>query len=411
MCFIKYRRNGIKLKNRNAILIKEGYKALNNKRFPEAIALLEKAISNRHDDPYPFLLLCISYLLNNRFNDAELTIKSLRKIDPYYLPLVQLESFLFLKSASSIHPVIAAYIDRLEQFPKDKYLKNALKNIRKVKKFSDFQKKAKLNNFVLIPGPGEGISEYTELIEEESGPKEEKPKNKLKNHNHIYRTIKFTLLLILFSAAGFVLYNYYDYIKIKILPPREKSSFPIDSIDIDLARYDLIDKIKIEKSNVFYYSNEEVINDFKKAKSLIKNEQYNDALIMLNKIQNSNANYRVKERLNFLFKFISDIEYRNYEEIPASKVFKAPYLYKGVFVKWKGKITNLRKKENKLMFNLLIDYKKDDIFSGIIDVYSENTVQELKNGDIVVIQGAFLNTLGNTGRFYLVSEKINKLSQ
>jgi hypothetical protein len=170
----------------------------------------------------------------------------------------------------------------------------------------------------------------------------------------------------------------------------------------------LIDKILKSKPLIFYYSNDEVINDFRKAKILIKNEKYNDALIIINKIANSNANYRVKERNEFLQKYISNVEYKNYSPIPVEKVLQKSYLYKGSFVQWKGKIANLKSSENKLQFNLLIDYTKEDKFSGVIDVFYGKENKDIKNGDIVTLEGVFINTIGNSNRIYLAADRIIK---
>ena len=101
------------------IILKEAFKAFRKKRFSEAIVLLEKIISHKIKEPYPYFLLCISYLLCNKFNDADITIKKIRAADPGYLPLKQLELFLLLKSAPNMHEVLAACIEKLDQYPKD----------------------------------------------------------------------------------------------------------------------------------------------------------------------------------------------------------------------------------------------------------------------------------------------------
>ena len=86
-------------------------------------------------------------------------------------------------------------------------------------------------------------------------------------------------------------------------------------------------------------------------------------------------------------------------------------MYKGLFVKWKGRVANLKKKENRLIFNLMIDYKRNDIFSGIIDVYSEKYNEGIKNGDIVEIEAVFINTIGGNNRMYFVAKTIQKVKK
>ena len=108
-------------------------------------------------------------------------------------------------------------------------------------------------------------------------------------------------------------------------------------------------------------------------------------------------------------RIISDIEFRNYEDIPFNKVIKEPYLYRGVFMQWKGKIANLKRKDNKLIFNFLVDYKNVDTFAGIIDVFSEKNFKEIQNGDIVMLRGVLINTIGSDNRVYVVANKIEKI--
>lgn len=395
------------MKNKNNTILKEAYKAFRKKRFTEAIVLLEKAISHRPSDSYPYFLLCVSYLLINKFNDAERLIKKTRTVDPNYLPLIQLESFLLLKSTSNIHSVIADYIDKLDRYPNDKHIKRALGNLREVKDFNSFQKTAKLNSYVLIPKPKSSNLKKLRPLHRIN----EKP---IKRNNYStspkIKYIKTILIIfsicLIFIILGISFYYFY-YINPIINKEKKNSIIPTDSINIDVIQYDLIDKIIKNKPPVFYYSSDELLNDFNKAKYLIKNEKYNDAMMLINKIDNSNANFRVKERNEFLRKYILNIEYKTYSEIPVENVFQKPYLYRGMFLKWNGKITNLKRKENKTSFNLLVNYKKDDMFSGIIDVYSEKDQKDINNGDIIMLEGVLINTINNN-RLYIVADEIKK---
>jgi hypothetical protein len=90
-------------------------------------------------------------------------------------------------------------------------------------------------------------------------------------------------------------------------------------------------------------------------------------------------------------------------------VVQRPYLYRGVLVKWKGRIANLKRKDNKMFFNLLVDYEKDDIFAGVIDVYSEKDYDGFQNSDIVELRAAFINTIGSDNRLYLVANELRKI--
>jgi hypothetical protein len=394
------------VKNTNILLLKDAYKSFSKNRYSEAIVLLEKITANRPQKPYPYFLLCVSYLLCDKFSSAEIMLKKLRSIDPEYLPLNHLDAFLLLKSASGIHSALSVYIDKLDRFPDDTYFKKVINKLQNVKNFSSFQKNAKLKYFVQIPKPKMTAADFSQTFYEKPVIKKLKKSPEIHKHGHGRIIFYLTALFILLISAGIFIYFYY--FKTGQVAFKNTNTTQIDSISIDILQYDLIDKILTAKPPVFYYSNDEVISDFNKAKYLIKNEKYNDALLLVNKISSSNANFRVKERNDFLRKFIADVEHKDYSGIPVEKVFQKPYLYRGYFVSWKGKITNLRKKESSISFNLLVDYKKDDKFSEVIDVYSEKEYENIKNGDIAVINGVFVNSIGNSNRLYLVADMIQK---
>ena len=126
------------------IILREAYKYFRKKRYNEAILILEKIISIETQSPYSYFLLCVSYLLSNRFSDADLIMKRLRRTAPEFLPFVQLEAFLFLKAAPNSQSALLKYIEELEKFPNEKYLTTSLKVLQRVTDFESFQKSARL---------------------------------------------------------------------------------------------------------------------------------------------------------------------------------------------------------------------------------------------------------------------------
>ena len=376
---------------KNLVLINESYNFFKKKRYDDAIALLEKVESSGAKDPYPYFLLSISYLLTNRFDKSNIILNKIRMIDPDYLPFIHLESFFFLKSAPDLKSVLSKYIDGLQKFSNDKYLKKIIKKLRKVRDFQEFQRGALLNDFVFFPKPPR---EYLFLLN-------------LKQYtrsSNIKGVVIVLASIVIIIALSITLYLFVI-VKNDIVIEKQ----PFDVVSLDVIRYDLIDKIKKKKTPVFYYSNNEVRRDFNNSKLYIKKGKYNDAMILVNKILNSNLNFRVRERVDFLRRFIIDIEGRKYCNISFQTIAKTPYLYNGVCIKWKGKISNLKRKDNKLIFNLLVDYIRDDVFSGIVDVYADKDVKNIENGDIAEVEGIFINTFGSDKRIYLVAKNISRI--
>jgi hypothetical protein len=123
---------------------------------------------------------------------------------------------------------------------------------------------------------------------------------------------------------------------------------------------------------------------------------------------NSNAGMNVKEKTDFLIKYITSSEDRKYEEIAYSAVMEKPYLYRGYSLAWSGKAANVKNKNGKVMFNLMIDYKEKERFSGIADIFCDEK-SEIKNGDSVKVSGIFISTLTESKRPYIQAKEIKKL--
>ena len=393
------------MREKDNIIIREAFRYFRKKRYNEAILILEKIVSSEPRSPYPHFLLCVSLLLNSRLGEAGHVMNNLRKIAPGYLPLVELEAFLFLKGAPDSQAALIKYIETLEKFPGDKYIASTMRILQSVKDFSDFQKSAKLVDHVRIPRPGLRPLFSPDRKNRPISLPAEKSRAPRRSNSASYRKIIIIIFIIVILAGGS--YFAFDLIQKNLNIIKTEPNF--DAVELDGLRYDLIDKIKKDKPPFFYFTDNELLKDFNEAKQLIKNKRYNEALVMINKIGNSNANFRVMERADFLRKFIQGIEDREYGNVAIGTVVQRPYLYRGVFVKWKGRLANLKRKDNKMFFNLLVDYEKDDIFAGVIDVYSEKDYDGFQNGDIVELHAAFINTIGSGNRLYLVANELKKI--
>ncbi|HON77521.1 MAG TPA: hypothetical protein PK544_03445, partial [Spirochaetota bacterium] len=182
----------------------------------------------------------------------------------------------------------------------------------------------------------------------------------------------------------------------------------IDQITVDGSGFSLIEKIVKRRTPEFYYSSDVLLRDFRRAKLLIKAGRYNDALSILNRITHSNANHSVRERSEFLKRFIINIDEREWQKIDYNDIKKKPYLYTGYSVEWTGKTANVIRRDGKLIFNLLVDYRSDNVFSGIVDIYSEHNYKWMKNGEDISIRAVIVSTVGSEQRLYLSAKDIEK---
>ncbi len=384
----------------HTILIKAAYSSYRKKNYADCAVLLEKVISDGTRDPYPHFLLAVTYLLSGKLQKVESALKNIKLYQPDFRPAVQLEAFLVMKSAENFEAALSRYLDALQRFPDDRYIIKAIKSLRKTANFDEFQKKARLGEYVEVPAPGSRSvrAPITRPV--------------CRRRFALKKPLITAAVLLVCCALCVVLYVAYRdafaglFLRTEGALSPHPDSRAVDIVVLERGRHDLINRINKERQHVFYYSNDEIYNDFTTARALIKQEKHNDALVLINKISASNANFTVKEKADFLRKFILDVDGREASGVSYGDVAKRPYLYRGMIVQWQGKTANLRRKEGKMYFNLLIEYRDNGVFSGIVDAYSQKDYEKLTNGDIVDVRAMFVNTIGGDDRVYLVVQNI-----
>ncbi|MCX8124610.1 MAG: hypothetical protein N3F66_10680 [Spirochaetes bacterium] len=364
---------------KSEIITKEAYKAFKKGSYVVAIQLLEKNI-NISNNPYDYFLLVLSYLFTDKLMQAETVLRKAIRQYSGYIPLLEVQAFLLLKAAKTKDEACSGYVEILKFIPDNKKIVKIIANIQAATDFEQFQKKAKLKDFVEIKQPGK-IKRATYR----------KP-FKINVNAIVMVIIGGTILLlgILFFPSPLA----------KLIEEKIQHLFghsdvknyeDISQVSLDGMHYDIIDKIQKTRTPEFYASNEECIRDFNRAKWLIKEGKENDAMILLNKIDASNANFRVKERVAFLKDFINRNKDRTVATFSYNDVMNKPYLYKGINVKWQGKVANY-KKNNGISFQLLINYS-DNRFDGIVEVFAPKALQ-IQNGSIVSVEGIITNVIG-----------------
>ncbi len=387
------------MKTKNPLL-KEAYRLARSGRHDDAVLILERITAVSHSDPYALFLLAVEYLQSGAIGRIEPVLRKLRTIDQQYPPLVRLELFLLLKSAENTASALARYIDALQRLPGDRYIARAIASIRRASDFISFQRTARLLDYVPLEPPKKGRHATLPALNRMS-----------RNHlsPRIFFIATFSMALIVVLLLGYQ----YRYTLVGVFKYKKETNHAgstyIDMVTLDASRHDLIDKIRRESAHVFYYSNEEVVADFNNARALLKKERHNDALFMINKILNSNAGFSVKERAEFLSKYTLTVEDRSYDAVAFEDVAGKPYLYRGFAVEWTGRAANVKRRDGRLLFNLMTGHGGANTFSGIADVYCEKDVPDVSNGNTVVVRALFVNNPGGDTRPYLVAREVRVL--
>ncbi len=392
----------------DTLVIKEAFNAFREKRYYDAALLLEKQSAPGSREPYPVFLMAVSYLLSDRFREAEESMRRIDHIDPLYPPYVQLKSFLNLKAAPDMQSAMAGYIDVLAKNPNDRQIRKSISLLRRARNFQAFQRDARLADFVDIPSWKKGTAKRRPAP---LGSRSYRPGVRIRiRHKKAVVFLLFVIVAFSLTAAAFYLFNNrHLFSRTGPLSPDSDEWKKIEQVTIDVSGFSLIEKINKSKTPEFYYSNDTLAGDFNRAKLLVKAGKYNDSLLLLNRIYHSNATFSVKERVELLRKFVMGIEDREYGGIAYSDVKTKPYLYLGTSVKWNGRVANAKRREGKLIFNFLVGYRTGDVFEGIVDVYSDYDYEKIGNGDTISLKAVITQTIGGDNRLYLSAREIQKL--
>jgi tetratricopeptide (TPR) repeat protein len=383
----------------------EAYRSFQKKNYTNAIIILEQTGSSGHEDHYALFLQAVCQLYSNNFPAANNVMEKIQRINPAYTPFIQLKAFLALKSSVSREDALSAYISALEKNSSDKLLRKGLRAVEESGDFYKYQKEAKLSDLVKIPKPGqkEKLFDHDRFSRRRAGGR---PAVHLPVLNPAY--VFLLVVIIISSAAAVTLYNYREHLNIfadkNAVKLNSESLSKIDMVDISGSGYGIINRINKDKTPEFYPSGDTLLNDFSEARQLIKNGYFNKAVIKLNKITNSNASFPVKEKSDFLIRFIMESDERVYEEIDLKQISEKPYLYRGSAVKFTGKAANVKEIKGGTVFSLMIGYDGNN-FKGVCEIF-DSAKSRVNNGDIVEVQGLFILNIGQGGAPYITSEKI-----
>jgi hypothetical protein len=395
----------------NYRLIRDAYRSLNKKRFQEAILSLEKALSSGAGDIYVLLLLAVAYLYTDQFGKLARFIAKMSEINPSYMPLIQLDAFLKLKSAAGQGDALKLYIDLTARYPADPHIHRGRNLVGSATDFPDFQKNARLQDFVYIPRPSKKLKKQLR-----------KPSyvGKLGRRGIIIKKgiggRRWIILIAVFIAAAalaslgawfFTGQGCFSKGGHRVKNPHADYS-SVDMLALGGTEYDLVKNIKKDKVAVYYQSVRDMSDDFNRARKLIKAEKYNDALYVLNGLHNSNVNFVVKEKVDFLIKFVIDLEDRDFEEVPVALVNENKYRYRGYAIRWKGRIERAREREESQILTIRLDSAGDDP-SCDVDVYSAKIVPGLKKDSRVLLEGVIVDFIGKDRRAYIVSRSLMAL--
>ena len=335
---------------------RQGLKYYRKKKYEKAIYFLEKALTERKDDPEVYLFLGYASLKTGDVEGARRYFRGgllIREKDPGLLKGL---AYVYLGD-ERVEDAISLWGEVLEQNPKDRMVKRSLEKLREAEDVGTFIKNMKVDDFLITRLPflarfkpyllGIGISAGIVLI---------------------------GLVFYLTPLYNRALQHFYpEIVKLKQINLPEETPITRESATDAL----------------YSFSEDEVKASFVRIKRYIYRGKMNTAMIALNKIMLSNASPAVKERFALLYTFINPPDPLSIDYNPRLfEIVKEPQAYRGVYVVWKGKIANLQKREKGITFDLLVSYEDEDTIEGMVHV-SIDGVFYVENMQSVEVFGSF----------------------
>ena len=315
---------------------KKGLRYYRKKKYVRAISHLEQALKESKSDPKIYQYLGYSSLKTDDVDGARSYFKGGLIHNEGNVDLLKGLSYIYLKD-ERVEDAINLWGEILEKRPMERKIKQALQKLRLSENLTDFIEKSKPEDFFSMRSP------------------------------FYYRIKPYmvgTSVLIFVVILGLIFY---------ISPLYERALNKTFPQAAQLKQIKLPSEQNLVGHNatkaIYYFTDKELKSNFNKIKRLIYRNKTNEAIILLNKIINSNALPLVKEKFKILYKFIEPLDPLSMDYNPEFyEITKNPIAYTGVYVLWHGRIANLIKVKNGVEFDFLVNYINEDTIAGIAHV-------------------------------------------
>ena len=180
------------------------------------------------------------------------------------------------------------------------------------------------------------------------------------------------LLLVLATVGTLVMQKerVADFLKDKDIPSKENLSYMFQ----DLKKEKLTDENP--QGFIFNLSEDQVLSSLKSAQTYFDGYQDNRAQSEINRIIFSNASESAKQRARILESYLKAPDLTSFENIfDYQSVRENPYLYNNCYVRWKGRMSNLKMTDPGMTFDFLVGYETAQILEGIVPSYTDFQVR------------------------------------
>jgi len=332
--------------------LKKASRLFKSKRFTDVIRLLEPQVFRFRENWLFYYLLGVSCLYTGDFGGAFSYLQRAHQLNKDESNILLGLAAVHLKRRE-LSEAIMKWLNVLDIDNKNLKAKRALKMVRKnpTEAFvTEFTNSKKFQ--ALFPGVGFRIPYQIPLI-----------------------------IALLVVVTGF----YLEFPKIKeFLKASEEKRSP-KVAEVNLEKEERLTEASGEYR--YYYSDSEIREIFTRIKNYFQNYRDNLAQREINRILESNASQLVKDKANIIAGYINAPDFATFKDSFSFKeVGEQPHLYRNCYVKWKGRISNLKITKEEISFDFLVGYHEGKVLEGIIPA-TLNFAVSLEQGAPVEILG------------------------
>ncbi|MFW5795581.1 MAG: tetratricopeptide repeat protein [Alkalispirochaeta sp.] len=159
----------------------------------------------------------------------------------------------------------------------------------------------------------------------------------------------------------------------------------------------------------FVFTPEELEDHLQEIQRLFNDSRDNLVRRELNRILLSNADPSVKRRAELLREYLTVPDFASMgDTFSVTEVLDDPELYRGTFVRWRGRLANLSVTSDAITFDLLVGYESGRVLDGIVPVHVPFAVV-LDDGQGVELIGEIRRNDGGESPISLVARDVRRL--
>jgi len=307
------------------------------RQYTYVINLLEPQVFMFRESWYYYHLLGMSCMYTGDYAGAYSYLRRAADLDPDRIETLLGIGAVLLRRRQ-IDLAIRHYLDTLDQHPRERRARRALQWIR------------------TLDQPDQVVDWFeTDQI------------RKILPHRGWYVPTPITLILLLATFVAIAFYGgppAWKFVNDRVLSSLREGS---ELLEFDRSVLTNPDVAATEER--FTFTPDELEDRLDEIQSLFNDSRDNLVRRELNRIRLSNADPSVKQRGELLREYLTVPDYTTMQDnFSVTEVLDDPELYRGVFVRWRGRIANLAVASDAITFDLLVGYESGRVLDGIVPV-------------------------------------------